>query len=196
MGKKSKKASGSGSIAAILAAIVDVLLVALLVVAFLIEPVEGGSGKVNLPGDFEENAENYGQIDNSAEYASEAEVSYKSSSAAKAASEENEDNSEETEDSKYAGFVFPDSDTTALTDSRIRETVKDYATCRRAINEIYARHGYAFTKQENIDYFNTYDWYKNMEKESDMTKVSRKFNSTEKSNVEKLQAYEDSKNWN
>ncbi len=81
----------------------------------------------------------------------------------------------------------------ALTDSRIRETVKDYATCRRAINEIYARHGYAFTKQENIDYFNTYEWYKTMEKESDMTKVSRQFNSIEKSNVEKLQAYEDSK---
>lgn len=195
MGKKSKKTSGSGNMTAILVGIVDVLLIALLVVAFLIEPVKGGSGKVNLPGDFEENAENYGQTDNSAEYVSAAEISYKDSSAAKAAPEKEEENSEEKEDDKYAGFVFPDSDTTVLTDSRIRETVKDYATCRRAINEIYARHGYAFTKQENIDYFNTYDWYKSMEKESDMTKVSRQFNSIEKSNVEKLQAYEDSKNW-
>lgn len=195
MGKKSKKVPNSGRIAAILVGVVDALLVALLVVVFLIEPVRGGSGKVNLPGNFEENAENYGQTGNGEEYASEAEISYKDPSIAKTTAGKPEQNTGKTEEDKYAGFVFPDSDTTALTDSRIKETVKDYATCRRAINEIYARHGYAFTKQENIDYFNTYDWYKNMEKEPDMTKVSRQFNSIEKSNVEKLQAYENSKHW-
>ena len=83
----------------------------------------------------------------------------------------------------------------ALTDSRIQETVTNASLCRRAINEIYARHGYAFTKQENTDFFNQYDWYKNMQKESDMSVVAGRFSSVEKANVEKLQAYEDSKGW-
>ena len=62
--------------------------------------------------------------------------------------------------------------------------------------EIYARHGYEFTMQENIDFFNQYDWYKNMDKESDMEKVSAQFSKTEKSNVDKLLEFEDANGWN
>lgn len=194
MGKKKKEGAGAGRITAILMGVVDILLIALLVLAVLIDPNKGGAGEVNLPADFEENAESYGTRDSETEYVSEAKVSYNTSSKAKAEAEDNKES--EDEDDLYAGFVFPDSDTTVLTDSQIKETVKDYATCRRAINEIYARHGYVFTKQENIDYFNSYEWYRNMAKEPDMTKVSKMFNSAEKANVERLQAYEDSKNWN
>ena len=96
----------------------------------------------------------------------------------------------------YSGFVFPDSDKVLLTDDRIKETVTDADTCRRAINEIYARHGYEFTMQENIDFFNQYDWYKNMDKESDMEKVSAQFSKTEKANVDKLLEFEDENGWN
>ena len=56
-------------------------------------------------------------------------------------------------------------------------------------------YGYQFSKQENTDYFNQYDWYRNMPKETDMNVVAAEFSSVEKKNVEALQAYEDSKNW-
>ena len=82
-----------------------------------------------------------------------------------------------------------------ITKTRMKETLTNKSLCRRAINELYARHGYQFTKQENTDYFNQYDWYRNMIKESDMSVVASEFSSTEKKNVEALQAYEDSKGW-
>ena len=50
--------------------------------------------------------------------------------------------------------------------------------------------------QENIDFFNQYDWYKNMDKESDMENVSAQFSKTEKSNVDKLLEFEDENGWN
>ena len=49
--------------------------------------------------------------------------------------------------------------------------------------------------KENTDYFNQYDWYRNMPKETDMSIVASEFSSVEKKNVEALQAYEDSKDW-
>ena len=108
----------------------------------------------------------------------------------------NEDDSTVTaSNDPYDGFVFPDSDTTVITKTRMKETLTSKSLCRRAINELYARHGYQFTKQENTDYFNQYDWYRNMIKEPDMSVIASEFSSTEKKNVEALQAYEDSKGW-
>lgn len=175
-------------IAALMMGVIDLLLVVLLVLSFLITPAKGEELKPNLSADFKESTETYGQMDRTVEYASEASVTY---GAKPEATPEPEANA----GGIYAGFVFPDSDTVALTDSRIQETVKDPASCRKAVNEIYARHGYAFTKQENIDYFNTYDWYRNMAKETDMSNVSRQFSDIERKNVEKLQAYENAKGW-
>lgn len=191
--EKKKVNSGAGKLAAILIGVVDVLLLALLVLAFIVQPVKSGSGKVSLPENFVENAAVYGQKEQGAEYASASEVVY---GVSKQKEKAEEPAVQADPDNPYDGFVFPDSDTKALTDSQIKKTVKDAVTCRRAINEIYARRGYAFSKQENIDYFNSYDWYAAMDKETDMAKVSKKFSSVEKSNVEKLQAYENSKNWN
>ncbi|MBS6194388.1 MAG: YARHG domain-containing protein [Clostridiales bacterium] len=193
--EKKKANSGAGKLAVILAGVVDIVLIALLVLAFIADPVKSGTAKANLPNDFVENASTYEEPEKIGEYASAAEVVYGASASQQKKPKEEEQGNGADADNPYAGFVFPDSDTVALTDGKIQDTVKDAATCRRAINEIYARHGYAFSKQENIDYFNTYEWYKNMEKETDMAKVSKQFNSVEKGNVEKLQAFENSKNW-
>ena len=79
--------------------------------------------------------------------------------------------------------------------AKVNEKVKDKQTLRLAINEIYARHGYQFTAEEYTNHFNQFDWYKNMPKEADMNKVSAGFSEIEKKNVEKLQAYSNTKGW-
>lgn len=195
--KGKHKSSGTAGIVAVVFGIIDIVLIAILIFSFVVKPIKGESLKENIPVDFIENAENYGQSNGTKEYTSTASVDYTSDMTAAVIpttvpDKENEGN----EEGLYAGFVFPDSNTVVLTDSQIQKKVTDQTTSRRAINEIYARHGYAFTKQENIDYFNKYDWYKNMPKESDMNKVSSQFSTIEKGNVEKLQAYENSMGWN
>ncbi len=201
---------------AILAGVIDVLLAGLLVLALTANPSTGEStAEANLASDFVSNDDSYSSDAASEEYEVSSSVSYKSSVSTADSSSADEDEEEESTagtssgstssgststgtsaSSMYDGFVFPDSNTVLLTSNRISSTVTDAATSRRAINEIYARHGYLFTKQENLDYFNTYSWYRNMTKISDMTTVAKQFNSIEKANVENLQAYENSKGWN
>lgn len=201
MDKEKEKSSGTAKVVAVVFGIIDIVLIVMLMFSFLMKPIKGESLKENIPVDFTENANNYWQSNSVKEYRSTASVDYTSDIAPTAipttapdttSAQENVGN----EDGLYVGFVFPDSNTIVLTDSQIQKKVTDQKTSRRAINEIYARHGYAFTKQENIDYFNKYDWYKNMPKESDMNKVSSQFSTIEKGNVEKLQAYENSMGWN
>lgn len=93
------------------------------------------------------------------------------------------------------GFLFPESSTKAITDEEMTAKLTDNNACRHAINEIYARHGYQFTNAEIFAYFNQFDWYKNLTKETDMSKVDVKFSVIEKQNVEKIQKYKASKGW-
>ncbi len=207
-------------VTAIIGGIIDVILAGLVVLALLVNPLKSESASgAGLSPDFTANAEEYGSDAQVEGYKSDVTVSVKSSGNSAAADKVSEaaDKVEAAADrleaaagstgssgrrnsgtgnDPYAGFVFPDSDTVLLSSDRIRSTVQDAATCRRAINELYARHGYLFQKQENVDYFNTYSWYRSMAKQSDMTAVARSFNSTEKANVENLQAYENANNWN
>lgn len=169
--------------------VVDVLLAAVLVLCFVFTSSRGSALKADLPADFKENAEEYWEGGNTAEYDSSVVFSYGSDGEAVPGDVDTDMNN------MYAGFVFPDSDVVVLSDSDIQSRVTSPEVCRRAINEIYARHGYAFTKQENLDYFNSYDWYRNMVKETDMGTVSSWFSVTEKQNAEKLQAYEKSQGW-
>lgn len=55
------------------------------------------------------------------------------------------------------GFIFPNSDTELL-DQRDVRRLSD-SDLRYAINEIYARHGYIFHKNELNEYFGQFDWY-------------------------------------
>lgn len=197
-----KKGNG-GALAVILAGLVDAALAAVLLLLLLAPAASAEKTEASLAADFTENADNYGQTEGvTAEYPSAGTVSYVG--AAPAARPQTEPVQEPAADvpaepeerSEYEGFVFPDSNVTELSDSRIAAGANNAASCRRAINELYARHGYAFSKQENIDFFSSYGWYKNMQKESDMNKVYGQFNSVEKKNLEKLQAYEKANGWN
>lgn len=204
--KKEQKSKGL-LIGAVAVGAVDVILVVLLVFSFLVQTGQGEELKADLNQEFTENAADYGKNQTGGKYTAQETVQYTSGvvasqdneqagSAGQTETEDGENTSDTgTEGDLYEGFVFPDSNVVELTDSRIRETVTSASLCRRAINEIYARHGYAFTKQENTDFFNQYEWYKNMTKESDMSKVASQFSSIERANVEKLQAYENSQGW-
>ena len=59
---------------------------------------------------------------------------------------------------------------------------------QRMINEIYARHGRVFERQDNIDYFMSQEWYEPIEGKSDDEIVSE-FNEFEKANVDMLSQY-------
>ena len=188
-----KKSSPGWLIGVIAGGVLDVILVALLVVFLILPEGGGGSVKADVPENFEANADTYDDTEYELEYSSDAFVNFSGGSVkGESAGGKNTDD----EGGKYSGFVFPDSDKVLLTDERISETVKDAETCRRAVNEMYARYGYEFTMQENIDFFNQYDWYRHMEKETDMDKISAAFSSIEKKNVDKLTLYEDNHNWN
>lgn len=193
MNNKGAKSSPGWLIGAIIAGVVDVILLVLLIVVLVLPGFGGSEVTADIPEDFTANADTYSDIEYDSEYSSDASVNFSGGSL-----KESSGGSETTddEDGMYSGFVFPDSDKVLLTDERISETVKDADTCRRAINEMYARYGYEFTLQENIDFFNQYDWYKNMDKESDMDKISAEFSETEKKNVDKLTLYEDDHGWN
>ena len=204
--KKKKKQSTGLIVAAVLLGVVDVAAFALLLAGVLISPAKGETVKAELSADFQENDQEYYDVDRTENYPSTATVAYGGTAIIGDAPDTNdtsdtedltEDNDDtiDTSDDPYAGFVFPDSDTTIITKTQMKATLKTRSLCRRAVNEIYARHGYQFSKQENTDYFNQYDWYRNMQKETDMSIVASEFSSVEKKNVEALQAYEDSKDW-
>lgn len=180
----------SFSLGILLFGILDVLLI----VIFIFSIVSGNSSaeitKQNSNSDFSENVDDYTLDFLGKAYSSAVSITYNGNNI-----KESEVDEEENSNDRYAGFVFPNSDTSLLTEEEIEENISQKATLRRAINEIYARHGYQFTQQENIDYFNQFDWYRTMEKETDMDKVSEQFNSIEKKNVDKLQIYSNSKGW-
>lgn len=195
--------SGKGRIAPVILGVIDIALIIVLVICLLPSQKVSEKLEINANKEFVENSDSYGKS-HSREYTSTMTIDYKDNTNRVLSNEQHnpqeqpqsqENMSDASEDSMYSGFVFPDSNIMLLTDIQISQRIINPSTCRRAINEIYARHGFAFTKQENIDYFNTYDWYKNMKKETNMDIVSSEFSSVEKANVEKLQAYEDSNGW-
>ena len=173
-------------IVAILFGILDILLLILFI--FTLTSQLGVSSEVvsNLSKDFVENTNSSGQQNEMEEYVSTITFSYNTATT---------NTNTESEGNKYDGFLFPNSDTVLLTDEDIQINITNLETCQRAINEIFARHGYLFTKQENVDYFNSYDWYRTMDKEEDMDTVSSQFSTIEKENIKKLEQYRDSEGW-
>lgn len=88
---------------------------------------------------------------------------------------------------KINGFIFYDSDKRYLTESELDQLTE--AEVRIALNEIYARRGYKFTKgADMIQHFNNCSWYHGTEE--DMQKVAAEFNEYEKKNVDLLVNYE------
>ena len=86
------------------------------------------------------------------------------------------------------GMVFPDSSVEYLTDDDLT-FLKDYddeskqIILQMAINELYARHGFLFGKQEVLEYYSQYYWYcgtKNMDA------ARQEFNDIERRNADFL----------
>lgn len=85
-------------------------------------------------------------------------------------------------DTYTSDFVFYDSSYRYLTDDDVISL--SYADTQKAINEIYARHGNAFSTSYWRNYFNQFSWYRNY---SPKRKVSQSdCNAIEKANLNKL----------
>lgn len=90
-------------------------------------------------------------------------------------------------DYKIDKFIFFDSDQRYLTEEELDQLTE--AEVRIALNEIYARRGYTFTKAADmIQHFESCDWYNATE--TDMDIVAASFNEYEKKNVDLLVDYE------
>ena len=94
----------------------------------------------------------------------------------------------------YAGFIFPDSNKAviSLSDIKARLTSKDKYL--QAVNELYARHGYAFKEEPFKSFFEGYAWYRNMEKVS-MKAVEKALTAVERENLRNLLAFGREKGW-
>jgi hypothetical protein len=92
------------------------------------------------------------------------------------------------------GMIFPDSSVEYLTDDDLA-FLKDYddelkqIILQMAINELYARHGFLFGKQEILEYYSQYSWYCGIKS---MDAARREFNDIEKWNADFLVLWLDS----
>ena len=154
MTKKKKQSTGL-IIAVVMLGILDMAALAVLLAGVLISPAKGETVKAELPADFRENDQEYYDMDMTADYPSAATVSYGGNAIAgdiqdtEDASDtetDAEDNTIDTDEDPYAGFVFPNSDTVIISKAEMKATLTTRSLCRRAVNEIYARHGYQFSK--------------------------------------------------
>ncbi len=85
-------------------------------------------------------------------------------------------------------FIIPKSSTAYITEADVDWMRNDPIMLRRAINEIYARHGLTFQYQENIDYFNSQPWYQADPNITDGSQIS--LNQYEQANVDYLVSFE------
>ena len=95
-------------------------------------------------------------------------------------------------------FIFPDSCTQLITQEEMEQKLTSGSDCQRAVNEIYARHGYLFHEDKNpvdYQYFNSKTWYQALEKVDSQEKVRNEFNSIEIANVDALMAFKEAKGW-
>lgn len=180
---------------------VDAILAVALIVSFFAswEP-KTETVKSGLVADFTVNASTYGSGNTDDTYAAEGvEIVYDGetvkSSVGTDVKDTKDDEQENEESGEYSGFLFPNSNKELITDEEVEKKVKDKDDCQRAINEIYARYGYKFTSTDNLEFFQQYDWYNELEKNSSMDEISNRFNNIEKENVAKLQEYSRKQDW-
>ena len=88
-------------------------------------------------------------------------------------------------------FVLPKFRTKYYKKSDLKKLSK--SEVRRAVNDIYAFHGYIFTTDENINYYSQMDWYQGTV--TSMEDSEKHFNAYEKANKDLLVDYEKKKGW-
>lgn len=99
------------------------------------------------------------------------------------------ENSEGKGDIHENGIIFPNSSEQLLNQEQLAELSEE--DLRYAINELYARHGYIFSDESLLNYYEKYDWY-NQEITPDNFNMDL-FNEIEKENVQMLQAERNSR---
>lgn len=105
-------------------------------------------------------------------------------------SDASDDNDYYTE-SISSGYLWP-TDTQYISTADLRGLSQDTVAAIR--NEIYARHGYAFTTERWQDYFAGKTWYYR-DSTCDETTVRARLSSIERANISTIVAYEESKGW-
>lgn len=91
---------------------------------------------------------------------------------------------------RYSPYLF-DSDTDYITDAYLDTKTQDEV--RLILNEIYARHGYIFSTERYSRYFSSKSWYVPIS--SSAADVEAQFNSVERTNRERITAYEKARGW-
>ena len=98
-----------------------------------------------------------------------------------------DDDSYEDYDDESDEYIIPYSDSVLLSEEDVEDlTWREVALAR---NEIYARHGYIFTKDATKEYFSSKDWYNGTV--SDQMKIYKNFSDVERKNVDFLSDYEE-----
>lgn len=90
-----------------------------------------------------------------------------------------------------SGYLWP-TDTQYISSSDLRGLSEDTVAAIR--NEIYARHGYAFTTAHWQDYFAAKTWYRRDNSCTEST-INRRLSSLERANIDTIVAYEESQGW-
>ena len=96
-------------------------------------------------------------------------------------------------------FIFPYSSTRLITEAEMNQKLTSKELAQRAINEIYARHGYQFHQDKNAEnyaYFNSKSWYRSLKKIDSQEEVRKLFSDVETANTDALIAYQNNHNWN
>jgi hypothetical protein len=187
-------------IAAAVMAVCIVLLIIGTVFLYVTSSAKGGSSEA-VASTFEGNADSYYETEaETYTYKKNFSSSTKSSTSKKQTESSIEgDTVESAENSSTdmpdSDFIFPDSQTTLITTAQMEKKLTSKDLTHRAINEIYARHGYNFQKTDR-EYFYSLSWYQNLTKIDSMDDVEAQFNSIEKQNVDNLADYRNSKGWN
>lgn len=199
----------------ILAVLIGLLDAALAVgiVLILIEPGNGGEGGESsaalVSGSFEDNWETYGEDSKSASYSSiiRAEAGAKPGSSSQyeptpslvpTPSASASGGTETVPGMPDSDFIFPYSSTRLITEAEMNEKLTSKETSQRAINEIYARHGYPFHQDKNAEnyaYFNSKSWYRELTKIDSQEEVRKLFSDIEIANVDALIAFQSARNW-
>ena len=175
----------------------------------LIDPESGGKAggaETLIAEDFEDNSRTYQELSRSASYSgiirANAGTDAQGGSSAKyepTPSVTSPGNSSETVPGMPdSDFVCPQSSTRLLTQEEMNRKLTSKETAQRAINEIYARHGYLFHQDKNAEnyaYFNSKSWYVKLPKIDSQEEVRRQFSEIENANVDALIAFQNARNW-
>lgn len=93
---------------------------------------------------------------------------------------------EDEDESSTEGQIFPDSDSRYIFNDDLKDLSEN--DIRRAINEIYARHGVKFNDSSVTDFFSTYSWYEAKTPEDDFD-ADAQLNDYERANISFMEQY-------